>query len=1499
MKDISTIDSQANSVEDQLSKKEANNGRARILIAAVLALLPIVYFFPAVMGKVTLAPGDGWTQILGIRMLIGQMIRDGHLPLWNPYIFAGMPLLASIQPGALYPLTWLFAVFSTKAAMNAMVISTYHVALIGAYLYARRIGSTRSGAMVTGVAFAFGGYMISHLGHTNRIAAAAWAPLILLAIEAMYQRLEWRWVSLGALFIALQLFAGEPQMTFYTALVAGAYCVFSLCLREEREKRLRFAFGATALAICGVLLSAIQLLPMREMLAQGERAQIPYEYFAGYSFPPQHYFSLLFPWFFGGSEQSIFSVIYWGRWNTTEIAGYVGMLTWLLALIAIFAARRSHSLVWFWTGCAVVALLLALGDYLPFGLNHRLYQIPVYSLFRASGRHLFEFTFAVAVLAGMGATRLERMDRAKVLRATRRSIVALAVVVVIVVTVYRFFQHFLVMPERPLPPGAGSLKNAELLVTLGFFILSVGLLWVAARRWSVHIAVAMVVLLCLDVAHFGYFYEWRIAPPNLLEELADPPTVRLIKDREPDLNAFRIIGHSPDPHGKNYQTLNFPNVSIARGLQSVNGYDPMRINRTATLAGSLSIIGIAGESQVFGGADQSLNLLNVKYLFLERGESGDQAETIEHDGIRFFKKENDFKLMPGTRERFDVKSTATELAIITTMADALDILNGATVARIKLRAAGGGVIERELRAGLDTSEWAHDRAQPLGQVKHDRARVIESWPAEGFQGHNYLARLSFDRAEIQSVEFEYAEQSASLNIVHAALYDATTGVSRQISLLLLPERWRPLGRFGDVELFENLKFMPRAWFVRRQVTYPQEDVLRTIKSGRMKDGSAFDPADAALFAREDYGGRDVALPAIGDPTGASVQITRYQPQRIELRTSNQQPGFLVLSETYYRGWEAWIDGKRAPVERANYALRGLSVPAGDHSIEFVFRAHSFRNGAAWSLLGILLLFIGASGRTRRALARLEEPAPRIFISTLSKLKSLLARFLIAAESKLSAISRSKFVLIVAVIGLLIYGGVLMKFAVYSVGGSDTYGYLRIAHSILNGDIVQRVKELDLLGLPDEFARIFIPLANDPGPRPGTAAPFYSVGLPLIMALGALIGGLDYGPFLVVPIAGTLCLLFIYLVGMELGLPRGFSFAGAVMLAASPTFIFMALQPMSDAAATLWALVTIWGSLRSRKRDGWALLAGGAFGLAFLTRPSSVLLLIPILFSLRLKPKTVLFFLLGGLPLAAIFFAYNIVSYGHPLQTGYWSTNHQDLMMTSGFADRFNHYRYWLTVTLSPLLPLGWLSVAADRRVDWRNRAMLISWFGAFFLFYSCYDIWGDWWYTRFLLPGVPAIILGALLVARDVIGLTGTFVSERNLARLKWIVLIILVAVTLSHERRNIARFDVFSIGAGELTHPDSCRWADRMLPNHSFVVSMQMSGALKFYTERPILRWDIVEPMQWSVAQKHAAERGYRWYALLHPFEIEDAQKRLGGKWTKLGMYKQVSLWQIEPASD
>ena len=945
-----------------MSAQEEARGRRRVMAAAVLALAPIVYFYPAVRGALMLAPGDGWTQILGIRVLIGQMLRAGQAPLWNPYIFSGMPLLASIQPGALYPPTWLFAVLSPQAAMNWMVITTFHAALIGTYLYARRIGADRVGALVGGLAFAFGGYMVAHIGHTNRIAAAAWLPWILLAIEALYQRLAWRWVALGAGFIAMQLLAGEPQMNLYTGMVAGAYAIFSLTLRERREERRRLLFGLAAMAICGALLSAVQLLPDRELLRRGEREAIGYDYFALFSFPPQQIPQLIFPYFFGGASRSPYSVMYWGRWNPTETSGYVGMAAMMLGLIAVFAqvARRVRErLVGFWAGCAVVSLLLAFGSYLPFGLHRALHGVPVYNLFRASGRHLFEFDFALAALAAIGATTLRREASRRVVGA---GVAAMAALVAGTAILYRFFPERLAM-ELPVTSGAASFANWEIRLPALFFLLSLGaiLLYRRSRRAGV----LLLVVLFADLVSFGFFYEWNHVPRDLSARMSDPPTVRWIKEREADLNSFRIVSHAPEPMGRNYDALDFPNVSIARGLQSVNGYDPLVLVRYAALAGNMNLDGIVRDGSAFDSEDQSFNLLNAKYLLLERPASDRPPAVVEREGIRFPAVPMNLVLSEGKTASLPARGMATELAIVSALERSPKVAEGAVIADLAIRTSDGRVIERQIVAGRDSSEWAYERPDVRAAIQHGRARVIESFAEPGFEGHRYLARYAFERAEIERVEIAYRHKEASIRIAGLSLYDGGTGQSQPLMEVEIPaSRWRRAARIGEIEIYENLKRMPRAWFVQRAAVLPSQLVLETIRRGRMPEGGIFDPAETVLFEKEDFGRREIALPTIAPPANAEVRVTRYEPQRIEIETRNEQPGFLALSEVYYRGWDAWIDGRRVPVEKVNYILRGLAVPAGAHRIEFVFRSPSFRNGAVYSVLGLVLLLAGGLMRRR-------------------------------------------------------------------------------------------------------------------------------------------------------------------------------------------------------------------------------------------------------------------------------------------------------------------------------------------------------------------------------------------------------------------------------------------------------------------------------------------------------------------------------------------------------
>ncbi len=485
--------------------------------------------------------------------------------------------------------------------------------------------------------------------------------------------------------------------------------------------------------------------------------------------------------------------------------------------------------------------------------------------------------------------------------------------------------------------------------------------------------------------------------------------------------------------------------------------------------------------------------------------------------------------------------------------------------------------------------------------------------------------------------------------------------------------------------------------------------------------------------------------------------------------------------------------------------------------------------------------------------------------------------------------RTAAVIFAATVAFLAYAWLLFWHASFAVGGSDSSGYANAARLILAGRVVEPVEALKHLGLPPDFVRLFIPLAFEPGPRPATMVPFYPPGMPLHVAFAALVGGWNYGPFVVSPLAALMSVFLIYLVGRELGLSRLFSTAGAAVLALCPVFVFQAVQPMSDVVATMWSLAAILFALRSRRRGIWAAAAGAAFGIAVLVRPTDALLIFPIAFALRPRPRTLLWFLLGGAPCAAAFLVWNQLAFGNPFRIGY--SNLGGVFSVSNFPVRFRHYVGWLAKLMSPLLLAGWVLAAGDRRATARDRLLLVSWFASFFFFYCFWEAYDAWWYTRYLLPALPALILASLLVARD--GLSPQRGGRGVLARR--LLAVLLLAVVLLVERSGIQRFNVLKFGEGERLYPEASHWAESQVPPRSLVISMQMSGALKFYTNLTPVRWDWIDPRQVPLLQERARAEGYQWFALLAPFENEELQKRLPWGWTKLGTRGDVTLWRLD----
>jgi hypothetical protein len=170
--------------------RDAATGRLRradvVGVVLLVALPAVVFGIPALLGH-TILPGDDLGQNFPLRVLAGREIRDGHLPLYDPYIWSGAPLLAGWNAGAAYPFTWLFAILPGIAAWTVNLIATWAAAGLGMFCFLRalRLGSLAS--FLGAFSFAFAGAMSAQVTHFGLIAGMSWVPLQLLSIL----RLAW------------------------------------------------------------------------------------------------------------------------------------------------------------------------------------------------------------------------------------------------------------------------------------------------------------------------------------------------------------------------------------------------------------------------------------------------------------------------------------------------------------------------------------------------------------------------------------------------------------------------------------------------------------------------------------------------------------------------------------------------------------------------------------------------------------------------------------------------------------------------------------------------------------------------------------------------------------------------------------------------------------------------------------------------------------------------------------------------------------------------------------------------------------------------------------------------------------------------------------------------------------------------------------------------------------------------------------------------------------
>ena len=355
--------------------------RKDLRLAAACLGLALWAFWPSWLnpGRLVFNYGDLQAYHYPLRHLVVEALQQGRLPLWNAYIFSGLPLAANPQAQLFYPGAVLAAFWPLTAALTWDLLLHFCWAVLGVALLARRARLRAPAAWALGLLYALSPFVSYRVveGIPTLLAALAWVPWCWLAWSSGRPAL------LGAVW-ALQFLSGHPQFLLINAVGMG---LWALSYPGQVGRLLTLA-RATAWAAA---LAAAQWVPTWEFLGRSVRRSWPAAYSLGYSLDPSALRSLLSPGAGGDPASGTYAGPPSVFFETHALwVGAVGLALALAGLAWTLRRRRQGP-----AALILVGVLFALGSYGPLGRAGL-------SILRTPSRWLLLTLWGLVLAAGTG-----------------------------------------------------------------------------------------------------------------------------------------------------------------------------------------------------------------------------------------------------------------------------------------------------------------------------------------------------------------------------------------------------------------------------------------------------------------------------------------------------------------------------------------------------------------------------------------------------------------------------------------------------------------------------------------------------------------------------------------------------------------------------------------------------------------------------------------------------------------------------------------------------------------------------------------------------------------------------------------------------------------------------------------------------------------------------------------------------------------------------------------
>ncbi len=548
--------------ESPLSPQQAPSRSSRLasrllarwdLIAAPITALVLVGF-QLFQGEYFLGSG---TDIVSLQhplhVFATAWMKQGILPLWNPFIWGGSPFQAGVH-GYLYPGWWSGMFLPSGLDIKVGILLHAAIAAAGGTWFARARVTHRPASYLSGIVYGLSAFFIVHLYAGHRVMAATACYLPWIAGVLLRGAFDKRRFLMGVATSGLMMLAGHYQIIF---IGMGGLLLFVLLEGAVAGKWRRDSKGALfeigrpftrwlLLLGGGALIASVQLIPMAAAIGLSQRPGGDPTFAASHASAPINLLTYLLPNLFGNREE----VPFVGNWDFWESLGYIGVIPFALVLLSPIALPWKRVLPALLVMLA--ATLVALGDHTPvFGIY--LASVPGADLFRAPGRFALLPTLLGALLAA------EMLDAwmSNAISRRRRRIVLVAVWVIamgIPLALLGVFSLDLSGFAPWLMTAAGgetvhqlSAGEWDALTTVAsedilkavLLLVGFAVLWSLSHRFPSQaktVAALLVLVVVLDLAHFGG--RFLKTGPARYFHLPDDLTVFLEENASPGL---RII----------------------------------------------------------------------------------------------------------------------------------------------------------------------------------------------------------------------------------------------------------------------------------------------------------------------------------------------------------------------------------------------------------------------------------------------------------------------------------------------------------------------------------------------------------------------------------------------------------------------------------------------------------------------------------------------------------------------------------------------------------------------------------------------------------------------------------------------------------------------------------------------------------------------------------------------------------------------------------------------